>query len=217
MKSQENGKFQCLRLLKSYACSRSKECYECRKLEHRELLESYERMFQIRVFAPIGRVSILQTANISQIKHMATSQNTLQHTSIRGVQEDICVLILVHVLQIGRGAAPPPNPPLFRNASTMPNKTIYERSRSQRVLIFVHVFQMGGGCAPRNPPAICNASALLNKSRSARIFVLTFLSKQRNLIILVQELHVLTTFFEAQLRELLHALYVCNTSRLPTL
>ena len=105
-----NCKFQCLRLLKSYACLRNKECYECRKLEHRELLESYEEMFQIRVFAPLGRVSILQTEIISQIKHIATSQNTLQHISMRGVQEDICVLILVHVLQIGGGCAPP-NPP----------------------------------------------------------------------------------------------------------
>ena len=107
VKSQENCKFQCLRFSKSYACLRNKECYECRKLEHRELLESYEGMFQIRVFAALGRVSILQITIISQIKHIATSQNTLQHTSIRGVQEDICVVIFVHVLQIGGGLRPP--------------------------------------------------------------------------------------------------------------
>ena len=151
MKSQENCKFQCLRFLKSYACLRNKECYECRKLEHRELVESYEEMFQIRVFAPLGRVSILQIEISSQIKHIATSQNTLQHTSIRGVQEDICVLILVHVLQIGGGCAPP-TPLLFRNASTMQNKTTYERSRSQCVLIFVHAFQMGWAAPPATPP-----------------------------------------------------------------
>ena len=154
MKSQENCKFQCLRLSKSYACLRNKECYECRKLEHRELLESYPGMFQIRVFAPLGKVSILQIASISQIKHIATSQNTLQPTSIRGVQEDMCVLILVHVLQIGKGCAPP-TPPLFRNASTIQNKTTYERSRSQCVLIFVHAFQMEGAAPPAAPPAIC--------------------------------------------------------------
>ena len=60
-----NCKFQCLRFLKGYACLRNKRCYECRKLEHRELLESYEGMFQIRVFAPLGRVSILQITIIS--------------------------------------------------------------------------------------------------------------------------------------------------------
>ena len=65
VKSQENCKFQCVRWLKSYACLRNKKCYECHRLEHRELLESYDGMFQIRVFAPPGKVSILQITIIS--------------------------------------------------------------------------------------------------------------------------------------------------------
>ena len=40
-KSQENCKLQCLRFLKGYACLTNKKGCECRKLQHREILESY--------------------------------------------------------------------------------------------------------------------------------------------------------------------------------
>ena len=147
MRSQENCKFQCLRFLKSYACLRNKECYEYHKLEHRELLESYEGIFQIRVFAPLGRVSILQITIISHIKHIA--KHTATHIHQRGARRYMCSDPRPCFANWG-GLRPPPTPPLFRDASTLQNKTTYERSRSQCVLIFVHAFRMGGGAAPPN-------------------------------------------------------------------
>ena len=148
MKSQENCKFQCLRFLNSYACLRNKECYECHKLEHRELLERYEGIFQIRVFAPLGRVSILQITIISQFKHIA--KYTATHIHQRGARRYMCSDPRPCFANWGGGCAPPtPPPPLFRNASTMQNKTTYERSRSRCVLIFVHASQIGGGLRPR--------------------------------------------------------------------
>ena len=39
--------------------------YERRKLQHREILENYKRVFGILIFARLGRVSILQITVIS--------------------------------------------------------------------------------------------------------------------------------------------------------
>ena len=56
--------------------SAEQESYKCRKLQHWELLESYERKFQILTFVPLERVSILQITAISESKRMA------KHTAV---------------------------------------------------------------------------------------------------------------------------------------
>ena len=62
-------------------------------------------MFQIPIFAPLGRVRTLQMTAISSCKHIAT---TLQYKSITGVPEAILVLIFIHVLQMGGVRHPQP-------------------------------------------------------------------------------------------------------------